>query len=60
MAFTKTARKALRVSRQSKQSWNTTLVEQGEKAREGGLTKADCPYEAGSDDADEWLFGFGD
>jgi hypothetical protein len=58
MAFTRTARKALRTSRQSKQSWNTARVDEGEKAREAGLTTADCPHATGSDDADEWLFGF--
>lgn len=50
--------KALQKKREGRGNDFLIAVDLGERAREMGRDKSTCPYPAGSDMEDAWLFGF--
>ena len=56
--FTRKARKALRKSRQGKQSEYIELLRQGERARITNLGVLDNPYQPGTEESEIWLEGY--
>jgi len=57
MAFSRTARKALRRNRQQPGGDLVAILREGERAALAGLPASACPYPAGSEDADIWTEG---